>query len=131
MLAFSTYCSANKKHSTSPIPAIELYKSQRIAIVYSLAEVENSRFVTLSGKYGLVDAQQEIEEYDHLLSASEVEHHSDIVASQIKEKNISEIIFFMNSIKNDHKLKPYLECIMKACDKTGINIEIKEKSFID
>ena len=73
MLAICTYCSAGKHNSETPLPAIDLYKSSRITKVFETAEKSNVTFLILSGKYGLIRANEEIGYYDHLLIPSEVE----------------------------------------------------------
>lgn len=131
MLAYCTYCSAHKKTTPGPIPAIELYTSKRISKVFNAAKKAKVHFIILSGKYGIIDAQEEIETYDHLLQASEIETHADRIATQLKSKNIHEIVFFMNSIKNDGNLSVYLECIQSACQKAGAMLVIKEGDYND
>lgn len=131
MLAYCTYCSAHKKSTSDQIPAIELYASKRISKVFNAAKKARVHFIILSGKYGIIDAHQEIETYDHLLLASEIEVHADLIATQIKSKNIHEIVFFMNSIKKDRNLAVYLECIQSACHKSGTFLVIKEGNYND
>ena len=125
MLAYATYCSALKNYSKKALPAIQLYDSERISKVYELANSQNVRFVILSGAYGIVEAQEQINYYDHLLNQTEVETHSGVIASQIAAKHISEIVFFSNPVETDPNLLPYLKCIMSACEKAKIPITIK------
>lgn len=120
-----------KNYSKKPIPAIELYKSERINTVFNLAKNDEVNFVILSGKFGILDTQQKISYYDHLLKPSEVENHAKLVASQLKEKKLTQIIFYMGSVKHDKNLIPYIDCIKKASTKNGITIEFKELDFID
>ena len=125
MIAYATYCSALKNYSKKALPAIQLYDSKRISKVYELANSQNVRFVILSGAYGLVEAHEQINYYDHLLNQTEVETHSGVIASQIAAKHISEIVFFSNPVETDPNLLPYLKCIMSACKKAKIPITIK------
>ena len=125
MIAYATYCSALKNYSKKALPAIQLYDSERISKVFELAKSQNANFVILSGKYGLVEAHQQINYYDHLLNQTEVESHAGVMASQIATKDISEIVFFSNSVQTDPNLLPYLKCIMSACEKVKIPITIK------
>ena len=105
--------------------AIQLYDSERISKVFKLAKSQNTKFVILSGKYGLVEAHQQINYYDHLLDQTEVESHSGVMASQIATKDISEIVFFSNTVEADPNLLPYLRCIKRACEIAKIPITIK------
>ena len=114
MLAYATYCSALKNYSKKALPAIQLYDSERISKVFELAKSQNAKFVILSGKYGLLEAHQQINYYDHLLDQTEVESHAGVMASQIATKDISEIVFFSNSVQTDPNLLPYLRSIKRA-----------------
>ena len=125
MLAYATYCSALKNYSKKALPAIQLYDSERISKVFELAKSQNAKFVILSGKYGLVEAHQQINYYDHLLDQTEVESHAGVMASQIATKDISEIVFFSNSLQTDPNLLPYLRSIKRACEIAKITITIK------
>ena len=124
MLAYLTYCSAQKNYSKKAVPAIELYVSDRISKVFELAKSQNAKFVILSGKYGLVEAHQQINYYDHLLNQTEVEAHANVIASQITSKCISEIVFFTNPVETDPNLLPYIACIESACEKANIQLKI-------
>tara|TARA_B110000483_G_C18127987_1_gene516455 strand:- start:122 stop:520 length:399 start_codon:yes stop_codon:yes gene_type:complete len=128
---YCTYCSAKKDKRKTPMPAAALYQNERIKNVYHSAQLIGVKFMILSGKYGLIDAMQKIKTYDHLLLAAEVDQHADLVAMQMKVEKINEIVFFMNPIKTDDQLKPYLNCMLKACQKSGISLIIKEESYID
>ena len=125
MIAYATYCSALKNYSKKALPAIQLYDSERISKVFELAKSQNAKFVILSGKHGLLEAHQQINYYDHLLDQTEVESHAGVMASQIATKDISEIVFFSNSVQTDPNLLPYLRSIKRACEIANIPITIK------
>lgn len=131
MLAYCTYCSAEKNQTEESISAIDLYKSTRIASVFESARADDIKMVILSGKYGIIPTHQEIEPYDHLLKAVEVDTHSDLVADQMKELDISELIFFSNKVENDSNLKPYHASIKMACKKAEIRLSIEESNYDD
>lgn len=131
MLAYCTYCSANKHYSETRVPAIKLYNSNRIAKVFEEAKQSNTVFLILSGKYGMIDPNEEISYYDHLLAASEIENHSDLIATQIISKNITTIEFYMNSVERDKNLYVYKDCLAKACAKSGIQLKIHVEDFLD
>lgn len=125
MIAYATYCSAQKNYSRKAMPAIQLYDSERISKVFKLAKSQNTKFVILSGKYGLVEAHQQINYYDHLLDQTEVEAQANVIASQIVAKQISEIVFFTNPLAKDTNLLPYIACIESACKKTNIELKVQ------
>ena len=125
MIAFCTYCSAEKNKATLPMPAIDLYKSNRIAQIYEQAKKANFSFVIFSGKYGIVSPNELIAPYDHLLITAEVDAHIELIISQIRSLEITEMSFFMNSLEEDPNLKPYLECLERACLKLKIPLRIE------
>lgn len=126
MLSYCTYCSAEKNTSETPLPAIERYRSSRILEVNEKAKHAGETFVILSGKYGILDAEQPIDHYDHLLIASEVEQHAMLVASQLKEKGITKLVFYTDSVLKDPNIQPYIDCISLATAKAGTTLEIIE-----
>ncbi len=131
MTTYCTYCSALKKNSKEAIPAIDLYNSNRISQIYELAKLQKVNFVILSGKYGIIEANEKIEFYDHLLQNSEVEKHIELIVEQLQEKEIDKIVFFTNFLEIDFKLKPYWKCMQKACEILNIELIIKEQLFND
>ena len=131
MLAYCTYCSADKHYSETLLPAIQLYNSVRINKVFEAAKKSTTPFLILSGKYGVVSANEKISYYDHLLKSSEIETHSDLISAQMMSMNITAIEFYMNSVKKDKNIYPYLDCITKACAKASIKLKIIEENFSD
>lgn len=131
MLAYSTYCSADKHYSETLLPAIQLYNSVRINKIYEAAKKSTTPFLILSGKYGIVGPNEKISYYDHLLVSSEIENHSDLISMQIKSMKITVIEFYTNSITKDKNLHPYIDCITRACAKASIKLKIIEENFAD
>ena len=131
MLAYCTYCSAEKKETETPIPAVECYISARIETVFSLAQERGIKFLILSGSYGLLEATDKINFYDHLLLEHEVEGKALFLSTQLKEKKISKITFYTNATIRDQNLKPYIRCIKMACTQAAVTLELKICSFED
>jgi len=125
MIAYATYCSAQKNFSKKELPAMELYDSQRITNIARRAKKDNICFYILSGKYGLLKPGQKIAHYDHLLTLSEVEKHSRSIAIQLRSNNISKMIYFTNPLETDPNLLPYLKCIGRACELAKIPMQIE------
>ena len=125
MLAYATYCSAQKNFSKEELPAMELYDSQRITNIARRAKKDNICLYILSGKYGLLKPSQKIAHYDHLLTLSEVETHSRSIAIQLRSNNISKMMFFTHPLETDPNLLPYLKCIGRACEIAKITMQIE------
>lgn len=120
MTVFCTYCTYKKNQSSIPTPAVELYNSKRIDSCYKAAKHLGLPFYILSGKYGLLDAVENISYYDHLLIEKEVEDHAKIVAKQIQNNNIARIVFFQVPTSSDNKT--YIDCITLATEISNIKL---------
>lgn len=129
MTAFSTYCSAEKQIDDAPLPAIERYRSDRIKRIYSAALTCGARFFILSGEFGLLLPTQQIPYYDHLLTGDEVELHSIKVAEQIKQYDLTQILFFTLPVALDEKLAAYHASLRLACQIASINLSFVEIDF--
>lgn len=113
-LAFCTYCSKNKRKSSSLLPAAERYLSRRIEYVHQLARDADAEFLILSGEYGLLLAGDKIPDYDHLLRPDEVEEMVQRVRIQIREKQINQIKFFTASSDDQPAVQSYWAVLEKA-----------------
>ncbi len=124
MTVFCTYCSAKKDRADGEMPAVQRYWSHRIKSVYIAAMSLEFKFLILSGKYGILEANAPIPYYDHLLQPSEVPELSNKVADQLKSLGVKDIIFFSRKVSEDENLKQYLDCIKSASAKAGAEIKI-------
>ena len=137
MDVFCTYCSRNKNHQETPLPAIQRYESKRIENIFNAAKLINIGFVILSGEYGILEPDELIKDYDHLLKMDEVVDLSDKVSEQLIQKHITRLIYFSEALSKE-ALVPYYLCISTACMKASIpfftveiNQEIKERKMSD
>lgn len=124
MRVFCTNCSASKDPAKGRIPAFKRYISARIVRVQEMAEQANAQVCILSGQFGLVDWDQPLPWYDHLLQADEVESLAQMVAQQILAKSIAQIDYYTVSPQRDSQLVPYLNTIESACNHAGIRLYI-------
>lgn len=83
-------------------------------------------FVILSGKYGLVEPEQPIAYYDHLLLSEEVEAHAKRVATQLKQLNATKLVFYSVPLNTDSNLEAYVNCIRIAAKSVGVTFELIE-----
>jgi len=126
MAAFSTYCSANKNRDEGAMKAIDRYKSDRIKSIYRAARELGVEFFILSGKFGLIKSNQSIPYYDQLLTPQKVIKHSELVADQLKQFGITNLIFFSRPFSEDEQLKPYIDCVETAAQKQGTVFKLVE-----
>lgn len=124
MKILCTYCSASKDPDKGLIPAFKRYISPRIIFVQEVAEKQDIHFCILSGKFGLVDWNQPLPWYDHLLLREEVPGLVEIVKNQLTSKNIHEVNYYTRDPKFDINLLPYINTIEKASQTIGVEMQI-------
>jgi hypothetical protein len=123
--AFCTYCSKQKSDEESDLPAIQRYRSQRIARVSLQAMMNGCTFYILSGKYGFIAQDYPLPYYDHLLQPDEVTKMVQMVSGQIKSAGVEEIRYFSNNPDFDATLIPYRMVIEKSCQAVGVQLNIE------
>ena len=110
-VCYITYCSKNKKKSAKPLSAVERYLSPRIRHVDELARLDMADFRILSGRFGLLRADEQVPWYDHLLKDSEVKQMAERVEPGLS--GYREAVFFYR--EGDY-IEPYLETIKRAAE---------------
>jgi hypothetical protein len=130
MTIFCTYCSAEKEPSAELLPALRRYRSERIERICRAARAAGCGFYILSGKYGLLDPNEKIPYYDHLLVADEVEAHATKLTEQIKQYDITQIVFFTLPVSRDEKLAPYHAALRLACTMAPTRLGFVEIDFV-
>jgi hypothetical protein len=118
-----TICCREKDRSDKLLPALRRYKSKRIDAVAGLARKSGLKFVILSGKYGLIDAEEPIPYYDKLMGAGDL---GEIIAANInflEKKEVGKVIFLCPDPVTDPHVKPYLRSIQAAARGTGCKLE--------
>jgi tetratricopeptide (TPR) repeat protein len=89
-----------------------------------MAEREGVHLCILSGEFGLVDWDEPIPWYDHLLIADEVPQLAQKVERQIAQKGITRVEYYTVSPQVDPKIVPYLNVIENACRSAGAELTI-------
>lgn len=107
------------------MPAVRRYRSLRIQRLADLAARSGTLFLILSGRFGLVESQELVPYYDHLLQAEEVSGMVGTVAEQIKQKGISHVTFFSKSTQSRPQLRPYTELIERACSQATVPFDLR------
>ena len=124
-----TYCSAEKSSTTGEIPAIERYTSRRIQWVNKRAQRHGEAFFILSGKHGLIKADEEIAYYDYLLTSDALNEHVQLLSQQLSTLGIQHVTFFARPVRIDPNISPYLKSIEEACRLSQVSLEIIEEDF--
>ena len=129
MKIHATYCSADKSSAPGEIPAIERYTSRRIQWVNKRAQRHGEAFFILSGKHGLIKADEEIAYYDYLLTSDALNEHVQLLAQQLSTLGIQHVTFFTRPVRIDPNILPYLKSIKEACRMSQVSLEIVEEDF--
>ena len=114
-----TTCCKDKRTDEQPLPAIQRYRSARIDAIATLSKQLGKPLVILSGKYGLVDADQNIPWYDEILTTESLPHLMPIVCQQLVDLQISQLSFHAVA-KEVPGMGPYHEVLEQACARQGI-----------
>lgn len=123
MTFFCTYCSKDKNEFAGELPAVQRYLNSRINSVFAAAMNLGLGFLILSGEYGILEPCDPISDYSHLLLLSEVTEHSKLVASQLEDLGVKDLIFFTRPDSIDPDVKPYCDCIRVACQSAKIDLK--------
>ncbi len=115
MMVYSTYCSNKKNRSSHLMPAFKRYQSKRISAIHRTCLTQNIPLLILSGKFGLIKANEPIYYYNYLLKPEDIEEHSNKVAEQLKKLGVQDLVFFTIPIEKDNKIISYIECMKIAC----------------
>lgn len=118
-----TVCSRVKRTDEGLLPAYERYLGDHIKPVQEIAEKERVLFFILSGKYGLIPAEQKIPDYDYYLEEEKIHDLASLISDQIKERGITEIDYYG---ENKESRKPYNEAIREATDIAGATFRFHE-----
>ena len=129
MKIHASYCSAEKSSAPGEIPAIERYTSRRIQWVNERAQRHGEAFFIVSGKHGLIKAEEEIAYYDYLLTSDALNEHVQLLSQQLSKLGIQHVTFFVRPIRIDPNISPYLRSIEEACRLSQVSLEIVEADF--
>lgn len=121
-----TYCSRDKDPAAGLLPAVDRYLSSRIRASHEAASILETGFFILSGFYGILDPDQEIPEYDYLLTSDQVPHHAGKVEPQLRESAAERVIFITRTLAVDPGAGPYREVMRQACAGAEVGFEIVE-----
>jgi len=115
LIAWCTYCSADKRTDPEPLPALERYLDDRIHALAAAAEAAGVAFLILSGEYGLLRPEAPIPWYDHLLQQEAVDSLAAKVSEQLTALGCTELTYYTVSEAADPKIVPYRNTITQAC----------------
>lgn len=125
---YITYCSKGKRDDAGNLPAIDRYTSDRITRVSELASQASSNFMILSGSFGLLERQDKIPYYDHLLISEEVADMVNTVSQQLvdyaKSRGTQPTCIKYFEVQEDPFVGPYKQVIQLVCQQHSIDLDI-------
>jgi len=124
--ALATTCAARKDPRPGLLPAWQRYRSPRIQHVRALAGQRQLPFLILSGRFGLLAAEEAIPSYDHLLLSGEVEDLLAQVVRQLEAFGLTRLEFHHRPLEVDPLLAPYLDLMTRACRAASVELSLVE-----
>ncbi len=118
-----TICCKRKRRDPDPLPAIHRYISKRIQYVFAESKRLDLPFAILSGKYGLLDADDRIPHYDHLLVADGIATLVARVAERFVTRGATSILFYARPRETDG-WAPYYSVLENACTQRQIPLRV-------
>ncbi|MGI5916931.1 MAG: hypothetical protein ACOX9A_10865 [Anaerolineae bacterium] len=126
MHIYCTYCSREKDSAPGNLPAVQRYRSARIATVAERARDAGVSLCILSGKYGLIPADHPIPWYDHLLQPEEVPALVETVTAQMAAAGITAVTWFERTSQDDGEIRPYRQTMEQACRVAGVRLASRQ-----
>ncbi len=117
MRIICTICSKHKNDSKGLLPARLRYTSPHIKAVERIAEKSKLPFFILSGKYGLISADEMIPSYDYYLEERAIDSLAKTVYEQLKKHSITELDFYTESKPS---WAPYELVLRKGAELAGV-----------
>ncbi|QQS30533.1 MAG: hypothetical protein IPM47_06255 [Sphingobacteriales bacterium] len=112
---FITPCCKEKTTDLGLIPAILRYTDPRISEIYSLSLSKPASFGILSGKYGLIFAEEPIPWYDEVLTLETWRPLTATIKKQLKQFQASEVLYFAKNHHLHQSWEPYYLAIQISC----------------
>ena len=119
-----TTCCADKSQDPALLPAIERYRSERIATVRAESEARTIPMLILSGRYGLLAPEDPIHWYDYALPASAVDALATRIAAQLEARGATRVEFH-GEPPEVSGWAPYYDALRSACLDAGVDLELR------
>jgi len=120
-----SYCSAAKREDDGLLPAVERYLSARLRVLWLRGRAQGTPLFILSGKFGLLGAEEPIPWYDHLLRPQEAAPLAVGVASRLRELGVESVAYHTAPVAEFPDVRPYFDAISAACAAAGAALDIE------
>lgn len=122
--SFCTPCCRDKRTEPQPLPAIERYASPRIGYVAEEARRLGRPLLILSGRFGLLDANEPIPWYDGALTERRVPALVPLLVEQLRRVGSRRLVLFARP-RTTPGWEPYHAAIERACAAANIPFELR------
>ncbi|HEY4501668.1 MAG TPA: hypothetical protein VJJ20_01200 [Candidatus Paceibacterota bacterium] len=122
MKAICTICSRNKQEGPELLPARLRYTASHIKAAEKIAGTLQLPYYILSGKYGLISADEMIPNYDYYLEQSKVDSLAQTIAGQLHKDAIVELDFYT---EGKPSWAPYEAALRKGADLAGAALVVR------
>ncbi|HEV2375299.1 MAG TPA: hypothetical protein VGS19_24465 [Streptosporangiaceae bacterium] len=119
-----TTCSQEKRLDADLLPAAQRYLSGRISTVVTRGRALGKKVFILSGKYGLVTPDEEIEWYDRPLTAEDEPAIIELVTRRLAAENIDQVTFYAEPVDTPG-WRPYYNVMADSCANLGITLKVE------
>jgi len=119
MKVIVTICSKHKNDEPELLPARERYTGDHIAKTEQIANESDLPFFILSGKYGLLAADEKVSNYDYYLEPEAINDLAKVVEGQLLKFGITEIEFYT---KGKESWESYEIALRKATELAGATL---------
>ncbi len=123
-ILLATICCREKDRSEGLLPAIQRYRSERIARLSRLAGEAGFPFAILSGLFGLIDADHPIPYYDRLMEDGDVERIAAAGEKFLRERGVKQVIFCLPDPALDPHVGPYLKSMEISAAAAGSRLQV-------
>jgi hypothetical protein len=121
MKIICTACSKHKRDDAELLPAKLRYLGSHIILGEEQAKEMGVPFFILSGKYGVISADEKIPNYDYYLVPEKVDEVADLIAAQLREHKVTEIIFYA---EGKDSWAPYRAALQKGAEMAGAKVDM-------
>ncbi len=105
------------------MPAKDRYLGDHIKLAIAEGKKLGWPVYILSGKYGLLKLDDEIDWYDHLMTTEDVPRVTKFVESRLKQGGVTAVTFYAKTKAGNWI--PYHSAIEAACQNLGIRVQVR------
>jgi hypothetical protein len=123
MEVLCTICCKEKRTDPGLLPAVDRYRSERIAFVHRESLRLGKPLLIFSGKFGLLPEQHPIPWYDIKLTLEAVPGMVSLVSEQIEASGVTRITFYGHPATDPDWL-PYIQVLQEACRLRKVQLDL-------